>query len=303
MNLFPVNRVISTTTLIGVAVASVLLASCASAPMKPAGAAEARAKLTQLQSNPDLATRSPTATKDAEIAVKAAEVPEKDKAISQHRVYLADRKVEIAAAQARASLAEDQRTALSQERDKSRLDARTREADASTSRPAMANEEIAGQKRAAEAARADTDAARMQAAAEAAEMQKQLDDLNAKATDRGMVLTLGDVLFASGRAELREGTNANLNKLVGFLNQYADRTVMIEGYTDSVGGDDYNLGLSQRRADAVKSYLTGQGIASARLTSSGKGESGAVAGNDSADGRQQNRRVEVIIVNQTAMVK
>ena len=141
------------------------------------------------------------------------------------------------------------------------------------------------------------------AAAQAAEMQKQLDELNAKATDRGMVLTLGDVLFASGRAELKEGANSNLNKLVDFLNHYPDRTVMIEGYTDSVGGDDYNLGLSQRRADTVKSYLTGQGIASVRLSSSGKGESGAVAGNDSAEGRQQNRRVEVIIVNQTAMAQ
>jgi outer membrane protein OmpA-like peptidoglycan-associated protein len=307
MNTFHMNRVISAKTLIGAAAASLLLAACASAPMKPAGAADARAKLTQLQSNPDLATRAPTAMKDAEAAVIAAEVVEKDKEISQHRVYLADRKVEIAAAQARASLAEDQRAALSQQRDKSRLDARTREADASTRKLAMANDEIADQKRAADATRADTDAARMQAAADAAaqaaEMQKQLDELNAKATDRGMVLTLGDVLFASGKAELKAGANSNLNKLVGFLNQYPDRTVMIEGYTDSVGGEDYNLGLSQRRADSVKSYLTGQGIDTMRLSSSGKGESGAVAGNDSADGRQQNRRVEVIIVSKTAMVK
>jgi OmpA family len=75
-----------------------------------------------------------------------------------------------------------------------------------------------------------------------------------------MVLTLGDVLFATGKADLKSGATGNPNKLVSFLNQYPHRTAMIEGHTDNVGSDDYNLGLSQRRADAVKAYLMGQGI-------------------------------------------
>jgi len=127
------------------------------------------------------------------------------------------------------------------------------------------------------------------------ELQRQIDELQAKETDRGLVLTLGDVLFTSGKADLKTGATGNLNKLIAFLNKYPDRTVLIEGYTDSVGSEDYNHGLSERRADSVKSYLIEQGVGSLRLTSLGKGESQPVADNDSATGRQQNRRVEVVI--------
>lgn len=293
--------------LIAATVASLLVAACATAPSKPAGAAEARAKLTQLQSNPELATRVPVAMKDAETAVRTAEMPQADIELARHSVYMADRKVEIAASQARSALAEEQRTKLSEQRDKSRLDARTREADLASNQLTAARGEIAEQKREADATRVETDAARLQAAAEATkqstELQRQLDEMHAKATDRGMVLTLGDVLFATGKADLKSGATGNLNKLVSFLNQYPDRTAMIEGYTDNVGSDDYNLGLSQRRADAVKAYLTGQGIGSVRLSSDGKGESSPATNNDSAEGRQQNRRVEIIIVNQTAMAQ
>ena len=115
-----------------------------------------------------------------------------------------------------------------------------------------------------------------------------------------MVLTLGDVLFASGKANLLSGATGNLDKLAAFLNKYPDRTVVIEGYTDNVGSEDYNQGLSERRADSVKSYLAGQGIGALRLSALGKGESGAVADNSSATGRQQNRRVEVVISNPAA---
>ncbi len=111
------------------------------------------------------------------------------------------------------------------------------------------------------------------------------------------MLTLGDVLFASGRAELNPGTANNLNQLVTFLGKYPSRTVIIEGHTDSVGDDNYNQGLSQRRADSVRSYLVRHGVDAARITAMGAGESTPVAGNESATGRQQNRRVEVIISN------
>jgi outer membrane protein OmpA-like peptidoglycan-associated protein len=79
------------------------------------------------------------------------------------------------------------------------------------------------------------------------------------------------------------------------LNEYPKRTAAIEGYTDSMGSDEMNMSLSQRRADAVKNYLVGQGVGSARLSSSGRGESAPVGDNESAAGRQQNRRVEVVI--------
>jgi hypothetical protein len=89
-------------------------------------------------------------------------------------------------------------------------------------------------------------------------------------------------------------------RLVLHLNQYPDRTVVVEGYTDSVGTDDYNQGLSERRADSVKSYLVRQGVGAQRLSALGKGKQDPIAGNDSAGGRQQNRRVEVVISNPAA---
>jgi outer membrane protein OmpA-like peptidoglycan-associated protein len=305
------DRPMQRNTLIAAAVASLLLAACAAAPVKPDGADAARARLTQLQSNPDLATRAPVAMKDAELAVRVAEQPQQDLEVANYNVLMADRKVGIAEAQAKTSLAEDQRAGIAQQRDKARLDARTHEADMANSKLATARVEIADQKSQAEmtrlaaadaaqqaaaaaAAQAAADAAQ-QAAAKSADLQRQLDEMHAKQTDRGVVLTLGDVLFASGRADLKVGATNNLDRLVAFLNNYPNRTVVIEGYTDNIGGDDYNLGLSQRRADSVKSYLTGQGIGSMRLTSTGKGLSNPIAGNDSASGRQQNRRVEVII--------
>lgn len=252
--------------LIAVAVASALLIACATTS-KPEGADNVRAKLTQLQSDPQLASRAPVAIKDAEEAVRAAEVPQKssDAELGKHLVFIADRKIDTASALAQQQLLVDQRKTLSEQRETARLDSRTQEADA--------------------------------AKIKSADLQKQLDELNAKKTDRGIVVTLGDVLFDTGKSDLKGGALANLGKLASVLNQYPDRTVVIEGHTDSVGSDDYNLGLSQRRADAVRVYLVSQGVASSRLEASGKGKGSPVAGNDTATGRQQNRRVEVIISN------
>jgi outer membrane protein OmpA-like peptidoglycan-associated protein len=278
MNTINPRGVMLRKTLIAATVASVLLAACAAVPVKPDGAAEARSKLTQLQSDPNLAGRAPVAVKEADAAVQAAEQPQADQELGAYKVYLADRKVEIARAQAETSFAEDQRAALSAQREGARLVARTQEADAAHLAAASS-------------------------AQQAVDLQRQIDVLQAKPTDRGLVVTLGDVLFDTGKAGLKAGATSNLNKLVAFLNQYPDRTVVIEGYTDSVGSEDYNQGLSERRADSVKAYLAGQGIGAIRLSALGKGESDPVAGNDSAAGRQQNRRVEVIISNPPAALR
>jgi outer membrane protein OmpA-like peptidoglycan-associated protein len=288
-------------SLIATAVASILLTTaCSTAPVKPDGAADARVRLTQLQSDPNLASRAPVEIKDADAAVRAAEQPELNKELAEHRVYMADRKVDTAKALAETRFAEDQRVVLTAQRDRARLDARTQEADAAKGQAATARAEGAEQKAAADQARIDASTAQLAAAnseQQATELQRQIDVLQAKPTDRGLVLTLGDVLFTTGRADLKAGATDNLNKLVAFLDKYPDRSIAIQGYTDSMGSEDYNQGLSERRADSVKSYLTGQGIGSTRITASGKGRSDPVADNDSAAGRQQNRRVEVIISN------
>jgi outer membrane protein OmpA-like peptidoglycan-associated protein len=284
--------------LIAVAVAATLFAGCASIPKHPAGSEQVRAKLTALQSEPTLANRAPVAIKDAEGAVVLAEMTEKDLVLAAHRVYIADRKVDTARALAETSFSEQERTALNEQAEKARLDSRTREADVAKTDALVARAESAEQKVAANSARSDADAAQLAANAsqlQAAELQRQLEVLQARPTDRGLVLTLGDTLFATGKSEIKSGATANLDRLTAFMNEYPKRTAAIEGYTDSMGSDEMNQSLSERRADAVKRYLIDQGVGSARLTSTGRGESSPVADNESAAGRQQNRRVEVVI--------
>ena len=115
-------------------------------------------------------------------------------------------------------------------------------------------------------------------------------------TERGLMMTVDAEVFANGRADLKGASQeSSLDRLVKFLNLHSSGDVTIEGHTDSLGSEGYNHGLSQRRADAVKSYLIAHGINGRRLTALGKGGSRPVAGNNTAAGRQRNARVEVII--------
>lgn len=246
----------------------VLLSGCASTPKTPEGAVAARAKLTQLQNDPALASNVSVAISDADKAVSAAEKPRKDKAESDHLVLIAQREVDIAWAQAQTRHLESQREGLSDQQANERLASRTLEADR---------------------AQADNEA-----------LRRQIADLNAKETERGLVVTLGDVLFETGKSQLKGGAAANLAKLSSFLKAYPDRTLMIEGHTDNVGSEDSNLALSQNRAEAVRTYLLEQGVDNNRLGVIGKGESSPVASNDSVSGRALNRRVEVVIANPAA---
>jgi outer membrane protein OmpA-like peptidoglycan-associated protein len=262
--------------------AGLLLAACAADTFKDPGAVQARASLTELQSNPDLGSRAPVAIVDADTAVREAEQPQTDHVVATHLVYIADRRVQIARAQAQANFDEGQRKKLSDQNAQIQLDARTREADAAK----LKNGDL----------QAQTDSANRKSD----DLQAQLVALQAKQTDRGMVLTLGDVLFSSGHSDLKPGGVSTLDRLATFLGQAPDRNVRIEGYTDNQGGADMNQALSERRAESVAMYLTGRGIAAGRVTSVGEGYSSPVADNDTAAGRQANRRVEVIIQNAPA---
>jgi outer membrane protein OmpA-like peptidoglycan-associated protein len=171
-------------------------------------------------------------------------------------------------------------------------------AQSANDRAQTANDRAQAQMLEADAARADAQTSAQESAAaeqRAQELASALADLQAKKTDRGLVITLGDVLFATGRADLKSGSQRSLEKLSNFLHEYPQRNVQIEGFTDSVGTDDFNQGLSERRADAVRDELTGMGVSRDRIQARGLGKSDPVADNDSATGRQQNRRVEVII--------
>lgn len=262
-----------------------MLAACAQTSV-PEGSANVRNKLNALQANQELTSRAPLAMKEAEEAVRAAEIPQKDEALARHRVVMADQKVDIAAARAQARLYEDQRTELSKASERARLDSRAKEANSARMDANLARED-------ARLARGDAEAARLKEV----ELKRQLDELNAKETERGIVITLGDVLFATSRSELTGGAPEGLRNLAGFLSQYPDRSIVIEGHTDSVGSATANFGLSQRRADTVRSFLADQGVPTNRMRTTGLGEGNPVASNDSATGHQRNRRVEVIIEN------
>ncbi|GAB4189687.1 MAG: hypothetical protein Tsb002_16950 [Wenzhouxiangellaceae bacterium] len=159
-------------------------------------------------------------------------------------------------------------------------------AEAEAARAAEARLEAEEARAAAAAAQADRDA-----------LRSRLSELEAKQTERGLLLTLGDVLFEFGKADLKSGAARNLQPLIDALNERPQQTVVVEGHTDSVGSREFNLRLSQQRAEAVRDYLVENGIASGRISTEGLGPDYPVAGNDSAEGRQRNRRVEVILPN------
>lgn len=110
-----------------------------------------------------------------------------------------------------------------------------------------------------------------------------------------VTISLGDVLFASGRAELQPQADSTMNGVLDELRKYAGRRILIEGHTDDTGDDAANLALSRRRAEAVRDYLVGHGIAADSITAVGKGKEGPVAGNATEEGRQRNRRVDIIV--------
>lgn len=127
---------------------------------------------------------------------------------------------------------------------------------------------------------------------------QELQELNAKMTSRGLVLTLGDVLFGVNKAALMAGAQRSMEKLVDFLAENETRKVLIEGHTDNVGSSTYNLDLSLRRANAVAEVLKAKGVDASRIVTKGYGELYPVTTNTSAIGKQQNRRVEIVILNE-----
>lgn len=136
------------------------------------------------------------------------------------------------------------------------------------------------------------------ARAELAQLMKELSELQGQLTDRGIVLTIGDVLFATDKSDLNVSARASMDKIATFLNEKENRNLLVEGHTDSVGSADYNQGLSEKRAASVKEALVKRGVASERIVTIGYGKRYPVVSNETAPGRQQNRRVDVIILNE-----
>jgi outer membrane protein OmpA-like peptidoglycan-associated protein len=255
------------------------MAGCASTPGPNAALESAQAAVSAAESDPNVpkydALDLETAKKHLD-AAQAASMHHDDAAIDQP-AYLAAQTARLAQARADAK-SDDARVAAGQsERDKIQLDARTRD--------------VAAAKLATDTAVVQRD----EATDKAARLQAEVDQLKATPTPRGLVLTLGDVLFDTGRSQLNPGSSRKLDQLAQFLTDHPERRVQVDGFTDSVGTDSYNLSLSQERADAVKSSLISRGIDRSRIGSQGYGKEFPVATNEESGGRQLNRRVEVVI--------
>jgi OmpA-OmpF porin, OOP family len=137
-----------------------------------------------------------------------------------------------------------------------------------------------------------------EAVTQTSHLAQELAELRAKETERGLVLTLSDVLFESNKAELKADAMRTLYPLVTLLKERPQRSVVIEGHTDSSGAESYNQELSQERATAVREFLVSNGINPERIMARGYGEAHPVAPNNTEVGRQENRRVEVIVLRE-----
>ena len=257
---------------------------------------EARSQVNSTAANPDVARRAPLELKSATDTLARADRAwrdDGDEAEARHLAYLARQRAETASSLTRARAADDQMKDASAQADRLRLDARTREAEAARSQAEAAR----GQARAAQAQVGAAQAQAQQANARAAALEAQLKELQAQQTERGLLVTLGDVLFEFGKAQLLPTAGPRLDQLADFLKQYPDRKLLIEGHTDSVGSASANQTLSERRAQAVQQALTMRGVDPGRITTRGYGKSFPVASNATPEGRALNRRVEVVIAD------
>lgn len=273
---------------------SIMLAACSSAPTTTSLLDQTRGDFSAAQSNPSVASNAPVEFKAAAEALDranaAADKKESVEAIDK-LAYLAKQKIAVAQEVAKRKQAESDVANAGRQRDEIRLQQRTQEADKA--------------KVSAEQAKADADAARRQAEAatasvreeqsKSAALQQQLADLQAKQTDRGLVITLSDVLFNTDKAELSAEGMRTAQKMADVLLQEPQSAVLIEGFTDSTGSSAHNLQLSQRRAESVRNALIGLGVKADKVSTRGYGEAFPVASNTDAGSRQLNRRVEIVL--------
>jgi len=257
----------------------------------------------------ELNTNAREATQESEDARRISIVKERDEAERATREAAARREAD-ARAQANAATAE----AAAQAELRAKADAQKSEAEREKHEAEIAMNNARSAQQDAEAARLaamaeqqklaaakeNADAARLQAEKDAQGLRDRLREqlnlvLQTRDTARGLIVNMSDVLFDFNQATLLPGAKEKLAKVSGILLAYPTLMMKVEGHTDSVGTDDYNMKLSQRRADSVRDYLTANGIAAANVSAIGLGKADPVASNDNAAGRQQNRRVEMVV--------
>ena len=326
------NRTLTKITLV---LLLVLLSACTSAPKKDLALDRVRGELNDLKSNPELAGYAPMAVGEAERALRKAEMASGDDLSHSYLVYMADRRIQIARTMAEREQHEQVLDVLEKQHSDMLIKASQLEADharkdaeqarllvATTAEDAQrareekeqAQQNEAESARAAELSAEEADQARRLAKSRASEAEyarleadlasqqitsltRQLENLQLRETESGVVVTLGDVLFATGQVTLVEGGRSSLEEVVDLLQTEPDKKIRVEGHTDSSGDADANLLLSEQRAQAVLEALVSLGVASDRISALGMGEDFPIASNEDEDGRARNRRVDVILLD------
>jgi outer membrane protein OmpA-like peptidoglycan-associated protein len=214
----------------------------------------------------------------------------------------ANRRQEADQARLQAEAAKADAERMKEEAMKAAADAAKAKQDADLARQAAVAEQQAAlaQKQAAEAEAEKARQAAAKAESEKADMRAQLlaqlnSILQTNDSARGLIVNMSDVLFDTGSFTLKPGAREKLAKVSGILLAHPGLTMQIEGHTDSVGGDAFNVKLSEQRADSVKDFLGEQGVSLSSITAQGFGKAEPVATNDTAEGRQRNRRVEIVV--------
>jgi outer membrane protein OmpA-like peptidoglycan-associated protein len=308
--------------------AAIVLAICTSTAMAAKHDLDyerLRASLNSLAADPALGSLAPAERALAEQAVQAL-AEGGGKSERAHRVYMAERRVDIAYAAAQAADQERKLAELDREHDRILLEASQRElqrarmeAERQRMESEMRAEETERLRAEGEQSAQEAEAARAQAAqtqrlfeaqakaadlarkeaqlaeAAAGDLRKRLQNLRATRGAQGMQMTLDDIAFAPGQAGLRPEAKASLGQLIAFVNRDPNKPIRIEGHTDSRGSTSANRALSQRRADAVRDALIAAGVAASRISSVGLGEEQPAADNETEEGRARNRRVDVIL--------
>ncbi|MFZ6816859.1 OmpA family protein [Undibacterium sp. Ji22W] len=294
---------------------SVLLGACSTTPKTTALLDQTRSDFMMAQNNPAVGTYAPLEMKQASEALAVANESALNKDSEQKidsLAYLAKQKIATTQEVAKQKSAEADVQNSNKQRDQLRLDQRTQEANQSkiaadqaklAADQAKLNAEQS--KQATKVAQNETmEAQRLaqEAQAKTAKLEAQLAELAAKKTERGIVITFGDVLFDTNQSRLSPEGMRIAQKLADVLQQNPQRMALAEGFTDSVGTNAHNQALSERRSEAVRNALQGMGVSRDRVSSRGYGESFPVAGNQTADERRLNRRVEIILSDDSGKI-
>ena len=284
---------------------AVLLGACSSLPTSTTLLDQTHSDYRMAQASPNVNRYAPLELKQAGEALARADASANDKdkpAKVDELAYLARQKIALTQEVAQQKFAEAEVLRTGKEADQLRLQQRSNEADMAKAKAEQAQQAALMAQGDAAAAQRKTDEARrvaQEAQARNLQLEAQLADLAAKKTERGMVITLGDVLFGTDQARLTPEGLRTAQKLADVLQQNPQRKVLVEGFTDSTGGSAHNQELSDRRAAAVRTALAGMGIGNDRVATRGYGEAYPVAANDTAQNRQMNRRVEIVLSDET----